>query len=86
MFRGSTSKSLDLDFGDLFIPWKGSTLPQGRTLKRGPVLRYYHAFTLPGLCRLLQKSGFKIREKYYAKKGERSNFLKGYNLVVIARK
>jgi ubiquinone/menaquinone biosynthesis C-methylase UbiE len=66
-----------LDFGDLFIPWK---------LKDRIILRYYHAFTTKELSKLFKQTGFKIIEKYYTKKGEKTNFWKGHNIVFVAKR
>ncbi|TSC94925.1 MAG: hypothetical protein Athens101410_706 [Parcubacteria group bacterium Athens1014_10] len=59
-------KKNNLDKGDVFIPWK---------LKNSPIIqRYYHAFTLKEMSRLVKKAGFKIIKKY-----------KNYNLAIIAK-
>ncbi len=50
------------------------------------IARYYHIFTKGELSGLVKRAGFKIKECYYVKKGERSNWLKGYNLVLVAQK
>jgi len=60
------SRIQKLDKGDTFIPWKAK---KGKTIKR-----YYHAFTLRELTRIVKKSGFKILKK-----------IKGNNLVIIAK-
>lgn len=55
-----------MDKGDTFIPWKA---------KKGKIVnRYYHAFTLRELRRLVKKTGFKILKE-----------IKGNNLVIIAQ-
>ncbi|MFN3301894.1 MAG: class I SAM-dependent methyltransferase [Patescibacteria group bacterium] len=68
----------DLGFKDFFVPWH---LPSGEIIQR-----FYHAFTKKELRKLLKKSEFKIEKIYYEDKGKKSNWLKGSNLVVIARK
>jgi len=56
-----------LDFKDTFIPWKK---------RDGSVIeRYYHAFTLRELTRLVQRAGFFILESGFAlREGKRFNF------------
>ena len=66
------------------LDWKDVYIPFG--LKEKTVLRYYHAFTRFELKRLVQKAGFKIIDSYYTTKGQRSNRLKGFNLIVVAKK
>jgi len=63
---------------DFLIPWQMKT---GEKIQR-----FYYAFTKNELKKLLQKSGFKIEKIFYECKGEKSNWLKGFNLVAIARK
>jgi len=63
---------------DFLIPWQMKT---GEKIQR-----FYYAFTKNELKKLLQKSGFKIEKIFYEYKGEKSNWLKGFNLVAIARK
>ncbi len=70
----------DLDFSDLLIPWKGSAAP------RVQAYRYYHAFTLRELRKLLQNSGFKNQQTYYGQKNERKHWWEGNNMVVVAKK
>jgi len=67
----------DLEIKDFLIPWKF-----GEKIFN----RYYYAFTLGELKRLLQKIGFKPIESYFSRKGKRANFLNCYNLVVISKK
>jgi len=68
----------ELDWKDVFIPWK---------LKNKRVIyRYYHAFTKLELRNLLKKSGFRIVECYYTRKGKKTNWLKGYNLIFVVKK
>lgn len=66
-----------LGFKDLLVPW-------GITSDK--IKRYYHAFSLSELTRLVKKAGFKINNKYYSFKGKRASFWKKGNLVVIAEK
>ncbi len=68
----------DLSFKDYFIPWH---LSSGEIIQR-----FYHAFTKKELRKILEKIGFKIKDIYYEYKGKKSNWLKGLNLVVIAKK
>ncbi len=72
-------KQRNLERGDVFIPW---------FLKNGKILqRYYHAFTFKEIKNLLEKNNWKIIEQYYCTaKARKSNWLKGDNLVVIAKK
>lgn len=56
----------------LHIPWKNQ------------VERTYYAFTLRRLKYLLKKAGFTLNLHAYMKKGEKSSFLKGENLITIA--
>lgn len=59
-------KKKNLDIGDVFIPWKS---------RNGKVIqRYYHAFTLKELNRIVKKSNFKI-----------INYTKNNNLIIIAK-
>jgi len=68
-----------LGWQDFLIPWKSSF---GEILSQ----RFYHTFTKKELKKLLEKAGFKIGKIFYEYKGEKSNWLKGFNLVVIAKK
>lgn len=66
-------------FKDFLTPWKTR---EGKT-----IFRFYHAFFgKKELKNLLKKTGFEVKEIYYEKKGEKSNWLRGYNLVAIAKK
>lgn len=65
----------DTEFGDSFISWKKSN-----------ILRYYHAFRKNGLKDLTEKAGFEVLENYYVKKGKRTNWRDGANIVTIAKK
>ena len=50
------------------------------------VKRYHYIFTRRELIKLFKKSGFKIIDSYYTRKGKKSNQFKGYNLTLIAQK
>jgi len=69
----------DLDFKDIYLPWMG-----------GKAERYYHAFTLSELRRLIAGSGLKIQQNYLAKfdgtRVNRVNYFTAANLVTIAKK
>jgi len=69
----------NLGWQDFLITWKNS---QREILSQ----RFYHVFTKKELKKLLEKAGFKIEQIYYEYKGEESNWLKSFNLVVIAKK
>lgn len=76
--QDSILKARDLDFGDVFIPWR---LKSGETIQR-----YYHAFSLRGLRWLLTRCGFKIIDQYYSARRRRASWYSGYNIVIIAQK
>ncbi|HJV33353.1 MAG TPA: methyltransferase domain-containing protein [Patescibacteria group bacterium] len=63
------------DFGDLKITWKKPLFP-----------RYYHAFRMKELRRLCEDAGFDVVEQNYVRDGEILGWLRGENLVTIARK
>ncbi len=65
------------DWRDALIPWK----PLNKTDKR-----YVHSFTKRELRQLLKQAGFFIEDIYYDTRGKRTNFIFGYNTVVIASK
>ena len=71
-------KRKGLDYRDVFIPWK---LPD-----RKIIYRYYHAFTKSELEKLIKQSGFKIIDYYYEQKEQKTNWIKGHNLVAIVKK
>jgi len=48
--------------------------------------RYYHAFLPAELRRLFDRRHWKIEEMYFTKKGTRVNFLRSFNICLIARK
>lgn len=68
-----------LDFNDALIPWKDN---KGKVITE----RYCHAFTISELERLLRNTGFKIKEIFYTRYGQRSNAFKGFNLCAVAQK
>jgi len=76
-FSSIAGKHRELDIKDVYMPWKA---------RFGVVDRYYHAFTKKELASLLEQAGFKVEEQYYVKKGERSNWWNGFNLITIAKK
>lgn len=67
----------ELDWKDIFIPWHART---------GAIYRYYHAFCKNELKNLIQKANFEIIDFYYARKDRKTNWLRGFNLIVIAKK
>jgi hypothetical protein len=71
-------KSTDLDFKDVFIPWKKTDLGQ-------IVMRYYHAFSLRELAKLVKAAGFKMVTQFYSKQGQISTLWQAHNLIVICR-
>jgi len=46
---------------------------------------YYYAFTLKSLKTLLEKNNFEILENFYSKKGNKSDWKKGDNIITIAK-
>ena len=48
--------------------------------------RFIHAFTKSEMRKLFKQAGFKNIKIFYAKHSQRTNFLKGRNLIVIAQK
>jgi ubiquinone/menaquinone biosynthesis C-methylase UbiE len=62
----------DLDWGDVFIPWK---TPRGIVRQK----RYYHAFTLNELEKLATAARFKIVGQFYSS-------YKAYNIISIWQK
>lgn len=63
------------DRGDLLISWRKPLFP-----------RFYHVFTMKEMRELCAEAGLEIVEHYYVRKGEITNWLRGENLVTIARK
>jgi len=74
-------KRRGLGFKDLLIPW-GIT---GSKTKR-----YYYAFSLAELRRLVKRAGFEVDQAYYGDRQGKSSwwrsFVKRGNVVVVARK
>lgn len=68
----------DLDWKDVFIPWK---MHSGEIIKR-----YYHAFCLRELKKLIKKANFQIVEIYYTRRGRKTDWLRGFNLIIVAQK
>lgn len=68
-----------LDFLDAERPWK---TPDNETVTK----RYCHAFTLGEVKKLSEKVNLIPIELYYSSKDRRSNFWKGFNGILIARK
>ncbi len=64
----------DLDFGDLFLPWKN---------EKGKILasRYFHVFSKRELISLLKKAGFEIKKSGLIERSAKEN-----NIFVIAQK
>lgn len=71
-------KSTELDFKDVFIPWK-------KTSDRKNIMRYYHAFTLGELAALVKKAGFKVIAQFYSKVGKISTLSQAHNLILICQ-
>jgi len=69
----------ELDYGDVYRPWKNE---KGEIVTK----RYCHAYTKRELKKLLENSGFKTLEQSYFKKGQKANWMNGYNLVTVVRK
>jgi alkylated DNA repair protein alkB family protein 8 len=67
-----------LGLKDFLIPWR---------MKSGEkIYRFYHLFTKKEIKNLLKEADFKIKDIYYEYKGKKSNWLKGFNLVALAKK
>lgn len=62
---------------DGLIPWKPLD---------GQNKRYVHSFKKNELRKLLTKVGFIVEDVYYDLRGKRTNFLNGYNTVIIVHK
>lgn len=62
------------DWGDLYIPW--------HRLDGKIVHRYYHAFTLSELRRILEKAGWRIEELGYKERYNKNKF----NLFAVVKK
>jgi len=68
----------NLDLRDVFIPWKLSN--------KEIIYRYYHAFTKLEIKRLIKQSDFKLLDCYYTHRKQKTNWLKGVNLIAIVKK
>ncbi len=67
-------KRSELDFGDVFVPWKNS--------KREIIAnRYFHAFTKRSLAKLVKETGFKIKEIKIIQRTKGRN-----NIFIVATK
>ena len=64
-------------FKDVFIPFK---------FDDKEVKRYHHVFTKNEFKKLFKRAGFEIIDTYYIRKGEKTNWKNGYNLILIAKK
>lgn len=75
---GRLTGRLDLDWNDMFIPWK----------RGARVERYYHAFTGRELRRLCRSAGFEVEEQYLAPSvGRLARWSRGTgNIVTVCRK
>lgn len=71
-----------MQFQWLWIPYR---LSDGREIKR-EINRFCYAFTKKELNALITKEGLKLEKIYYSKRGEETNWIKGFNLCLIARK
>jgi len=67
------------DRGDVLIPWKD----QSGMIK---AMRYYHAFTIPELKKLVENAGFTIEHIWYSRDGKDADNTTGKNLCCIAKK
>lgn len=63
-------KKSALDFKDILVPWKNSS-----------VERYYHAFTKRELRKLFVESGFKVEESKFLRRNNKKT-----NILIIAKK
>lgn len=77
-FSAKLLKQVGWNIKDALIPWKAT----GKQI----IWRYYHAFTLGELIKLVKKAGFEVEKAYYVCKGEEVNLWKAYNIVVIVKK
>ncbi len=65
-----------LGFRDCLTTWKG---------RDSSGVLYYHAFTLQEIRGLVKQSGFSMQEAYHIDHGRKVNWMKGGNLVIIAK-
>ncbi|MCX7778744.1 MAG: methyltransferase domain-containing protein [Patescibacteria group bacterium] len=68
----------DLGWKDFFVPWHLSS--------NEIIQRFYHAFTKKELKKILEKVHFKVQDIFYEERGQKSNWLKSFNLVALAKK
>lgn len=77
-FKKLIGKS-ELDFKDIMLPWQN-----------GKAYRYYHAFTLGELKKLIKQSGLNLQDNYLAewsgKRAKKYGYLQAANLVTLAKK
>lgn len=67
-----------IKWNDVFLPW---TKESSKI-----IFRYYHAFTLRELSKLIKASGFQIESFSYMRDGSRCKWYQGKNIVVVAKK
>ncbi|RJO59111.1 class I SAM-dependent methyltransferase [Candidatus Parcubacteria bacterium] len=72
-------QGLPLDFGDVFKYWKNS---DGEIIGK----RYLHGFTFWELKKLAESSGLQTLRQYATKKGQKTSWLFGHNLVSIFKR
>ena len=69
----------EMDFKDIYLPWQ-----------RGKTYRYYHAFTLGELRKIIKSSGLSLEKNYLAELSGRPvskfDYLTAANLVTVAKK
>jgi len=65
------------EWDDMLVPWH---------TRYKTVYRYYHNFSKRKLMSIVIRAGFDIEECYYSNKGEKSNWWRGKNIVLIAKK
>lgn len=73
-----------MDFGDIILKPFSERAKSKEDIMTGG--RYHHAFTKYELKRIFRKIGFKIKECSYVKKGEKSNWREGSNLIIVGEK
>lgn len=66
----------------LYIPYK---ISDGLKIKK-IIKRFFYSFTKLELKNLLNKAGFRIIDSFYTKHGNKSNFLIGHDLCLVAKK
>ena len=68
----------DYDRGDVLIPWKSPA--------HGTLNRYYHAFTLRELERLVKNNGFRLVRQRLVSNNKTANFWSGQSIETIVEK